>query len=663
MFSSKTLVEALEANCAIRSRVSFLESENESEAKDLHNDSLYERALGVLHRLQAKGATRGDKLILFLGSNEKFLEAFWGAILGGIIPVPVSLDTNDYYREKLLRVVVKLGRPFLYTEPRALERIRGYAQRNGAGRICDDLAERALFSDDSAPAARGDPVASRPEDIAFIQFSSGSTGEPKGVVLTHANLISNIRGMTQRAGLSPTDITLSWMPLSHDFGLIAVYLMMLLSGIHMYLMPTNLFIRRPLLWIQFASRVRASLLSSPNFGYRHLLGALDDQPIEALDLSAVRLIFNGAEPISPALCREFLARLRPANLKDTAMYPAYGLAEASVGVSFPEPNVAMQTIKLDRHRMRVGMAVEPLQEMTRDTVELVSEGTAVPYCELRVSGNDDALLPEGHIGHVHIRGENVTSGYFENPVANAAVFTCDGWLRTGDLGVILASQLYICGRSKEIIILNGQNYYPHDIEAIAAKAPGVELGRVAAVGIPARDGSASEQLALFAVHRDTVREFQPIATGIRFLVNQHTNLEVRFVVPIKRMPKTTSGKLQRILLKERLLEGEFDPVLRELDAARAERTPEVSEISVLEEWLRKVCEKLLHDTLDGRRVDIHHNLFEIGVGSIALVQIHKEIDREYPGQISLVDLHKLPTIADLARHLGGGMPEASQSVA
>jgi len=576
--------------------------------------------------------------------------------------VPVSLDTNDYYRDKLLRIVAKLGNPFIFTEPRALERVRAYAQRTGAEPIFADLGRRTLFSDDATTAAHGERVAVQPQDIALIQFSSGSTSEPKGVVLTHANLIANIRGMTRKAQLSSTDVSLSWMPLSHDFGLIGFYLMMFTNIMHVHLMSTDLFVRRPLLWMQFASQIRASLLASPNFGYRHLLKDLDVRFVEALDLSAVRLIYNGAEPISAALCREFLARLAPAKLRDTAMYPVYGLAEATVGVSFPEPSSALETIKLNRHRMGTGTAVETLQDMTPDAVELVCEGTVVPYCELRVSCDNDMPLPEGHIGHVQIRGESVMSGYYENPTATAAAFTPDGWLRTGDLGLIFAHKLYICGRSKEIIILNGWNYYPHDIEAIAQKVPGIELGRIAAVSVPSQD-FASEQLALFVVHRDRVSDFLPIATQIRSLVYQHANLEVCFVVPIHRMPRTTSGKLQRLLLKKQFVEGEFDAVLKELSAAQAEELREGSARSEVEDGLMRICEKVLQRALGGRRIHVDDNLFEMGVDSIALVQIYEEIDREHPGKLTLGDLSTLPTIADLAQHLSGSTMEKLQNLA
>jgi len=452
------------------------------------------------------------------------------------------------------------------------------------------------------------------------------------------------------------------MPLTHDFGLIGFYLTMFVNLIHVHLMPTDLFVRRPVLWIQFASRVCASLLASPNFGYRHLLKALHTQPVEALDLSAVRLIYNGAEPISPALCREFLRYFRSAKLQETAMYPVYGLAEATLGVSFPEPGTAMRTIKLDRHRMGVGTAVEPPQDVTRDTVELVCEGTVVPYCELRVSDDDDTVLPEGHIGHLQIKGENVMSGYYADPAATAAAFTRDGWFRTGDLGVVFADELYICGRAKEIIILNGQNYYPHDIEAIAEKVPGVELGRVAAVGIPSQE-SASEQLALFVVNRQGIRNFSSTAARISFLVNQRTSLEVRFVVPIKHMPRTTSGKLQRLLLKESFLNGMFDRVLEELAAARAERLREEAARTNMEHRLKGICEKVLQTALDGRCIDVHDNLFEIGVDSIALAQIHEEIDREHPGKIGLEDLALLPTIADLAQHLSSATSMQPRSIA
>src|SRR5207237_2832977 len=268
----------------------------------------------------------------------------------------------------------------------------------------------------------GAPHAARPEDTAFIQFSSGSTSEPKGVVLSHANLIANIDGSTQVAGFNENDVSLSWMPLTHDMGLIGFHLVMFANRVHTHLMPTELFIRRPLLWLTLASRVRATILCSPNFGYKHYLKVLGERSVEGMDLSAVRFIFNGAEPISVELCDEFLTRLAPAKLKRNAMYPVYGLAEASLAVSFPPVGAPLRTITLNRHRMNAGDPVELVDAADRDAVRLVSEGRAIPYCRVRIADDEDRELPEEHIGHVHMTGDNVTRGYYEDPAANAAAF-------------------------------------------------------------------------------------------------------------------------------------------------------------------------------------------------------------------------------------------------
>ncbi|MDE2052233.1 MAG: AMP-binding protein, partial [Gammaproteobacteria bacterium] len=326
--SATTLTELIEANRKHPGNITYLEGEHD--ARDVSYQELYERALGILHHLQRLGVRRGDKLILFLGSNEQFIDAFWAALLGGIVPVPVALGISEEHRHKLLRIARKLGKPFIYTERRSLERIAAFAAEAGESETAEALRSRAFLVDDLSDISRAGQVhRARPDDVAFIQFSSGSTSEPKGVVLTHGNVIANARGTIEAARFSQDDVSLSWMPLTHDMGLIGFHLIMFHRRVHAHLMPTELFIRRPLLWLTLASRIRATILCSPNFGYKHYLKVLGDRPIEGVDLSSVKLIFNGAEPISVELCGEFLTRLAPAGLARNSMYPGYGLAEAS----------------------------------------------------------------------------------------------------------------------------------------------------------------------------------------------------------------------------------------------------------------------------------------------------------------------------------------------
>ncbi|MFO1510802.1 MAG: non-ribosomal peptide synthetase [Steroidobacteraceae bacterium] len=652
MSRAETLTELIESNRKVDRALIYLEGEKDE--RRVPYGELYERALGILFHLQKLGARPGDKLIIFLNNNEQFLDAYWAGILGGIVPVPVAIGISDEHRHKLLRIARKLGKPFLYTDRKTLDRVGQFAQVAGEQALFDELRARSFCADALDDISRAGSVhRARPGDTAFIQFSSGSTSTPKGVVLTHANILANGRGAGEAARFNTDDVSLSWMPLTHDMGLIGMHIFMFMHRMNVHLMPTELFIRRPLLWLQLASRKRATLLSSPNFGYRHYLKVLGDRSFEDLDLASVRIIFNGAEPISVDLCEEFLARMEPAGLARTAMFPVYGLAEASLAVSFPPVGRPYRAICVDRHRMGVGAAPPRVEHTSRDAMELMAVGSAIPYCEVSLVDDADQAVAPGHVGHILIRGENVTRGYFEDPETNQATITADGWVRTGDLGLFDDGDLYITGRAKEIIFVNGQNYYPHDLESIALRAHGLELGKIVAAGVRPR-GAQADQLVVFILHRSDMADFLPTAIEVARLINEHTGLEVAEVVPVKRIPKTTSGKIQRHLLEESYVEGEFAAELAELARLRSEkRTPAAASGSEIEARIRMIC-----DTELGRPIGLNDNLFEIGASSLKLIAIHEAIDREYPGMIDLTELFDYPTIAELAVFLAGKLAAA-----
>jgi len=648
MATFATLTELLETNRKVNRSITYLEGEQNE--RSVSYADLHTRALGILFHLQKLGAKRGDHLILFLGDNEPFVDAFWGAVLGGIIPVPVALGISDEHRHKLLRIARKLGNPFLYTDRKSLERIGAFATQVNEAATFDKLKSRVFLVDQLDDISRpGKPHAAMPDDVAFIQFSSGSTSEPKGVILTHRNILANCAGVSAVAELTEEDVSLSWMPLTHDMGLIGFHIYMVANRINQNLMPTDLFVRRPLLWLTFADRKRATLMSSPNFGYRHYLKVLGDRPVDGLDLSSVRLLFNGAEPISAPLCREFLKRMEPAKLRPNAMYPVYGLAEASLAATFPQSGTALRSVHLNRHHLTVGEAAQDVAAGTTDSVELVSVGRAVPNCSFRICSDEDQDLPQNIVGNILITGANVTKGYFADPSGNANTFSADGWLRTGDLGMVRDGDLFITGRAKEILFVNGQNYYPHDLENIAQAAAGLDLGKVVVAGV--RPASAqTDQIIVFVLHRGEVQEFLPVANEVSRLINEQAGLEVTDVVPVKRIPKTTSGKIQRHLMEEAYLGGEFATELAQLAALRATlRGPGAASRSDIEEKIRNICDA----ALEGKKLDLHDNLFEIGASSLKLIEIHEQIDREFPGQIDLTELFDFPTIAELAAHLEG----------
>jgi acyl-CoA synthetase (AMP-forming)/AMP-acid ligase II/acyl carrier protein len=655
MTKAETLAELIAAHRGVKRTISYLETE--SAERVVSYGELYERALGILFHLQKLGARPGDKLIIYLANNEQFLDAFWAGMLGGIVPVPVALGISDEHKHKLLRIARKLGRPFIYTDRKTLDRIGAFAGGAGEQTTYDALASRAFFAENVSDISRAGKVhAVKPDDTAFIQFSSGSTSEPKGIVLSHRNILTNARGAGEASDWTEDDVNLTWMPLTHDMGLIGMHIMMFAHRMQLNVMPTELFIRRPLLWMTFASRKGVTITSSPNFGYRHYLKVLGERSVGDLDLSRVRLIYNGAEPISVELADEFMARLGPAKLPRTAMYPVYGLAEATLVVSFPQPPGQMyEWISVNRHELAVGRQPSPLLREHPDALSIMAVGQPIPYSHVRIVDDADQEVPEGHIGHVLISGDNVTLGYFENPEANERGFTAPDaagrrWLRTGDLGMMKGGKLYITGRAKEIIFVNGQNYYPHDIESIAIRAEGMELGKVVAAGVRPK-GASTDDLILFVLHRMDMKEFLPIAAQITRLVNEHTGLEVANVVPVKRIPKTTSGKIQRHLLEDDYVNGVYSAELAELSSLRAAlEAAGGSRVtsSEIERRIKDICDAALE-----RNISVDDNLFEIGASSLKLIEIHEQIDKVYPGMVDLTELFDFPTISELSRHLEG----------
>jgi acyl-CoA synthetase (AMP-forming)/AMP-acid ligase II/acyl carrier protein len=641
-----TLVDILEMNRGVDRAVCYVDGENSE--RRVGYAELYERALGILHHLQSLGATRGDRMILFLSDNEQFIDGFLAGVCGGIQPVPLAVGISDEHRHKLLRVARKLGKPWLYTDSRNLERLQAFAAEVGESALFAELKARCFLVESVTDVSRPGRIhRPEPEDTAFIQFSSGSTSEPKGVVLTHANLVANTRSATQLDRFNESDVSLSWMPLTHDMGLIGFFWMQFANRVHVNLMPTELFVRRPLLWLQVASRKRATITCSPNFGYRHFLKVLGERRLEGVDLSSIRLIYNGAEPISVELCNEFMDALAYTGLKRHAMYPVYGLAEASLAVAMPAPGTEYRWIGVNRHKLAPGDAIERNPANARDALELMCVGQPIPDTEVRIADAAGAAVAEDRVGRVLIRGPNVTHGYFGDPETTAATIDADGWLDTGDLGIYHEGSLYVTGRAKEIIFVNGQNYYPHDLENIAQRAPGLELGKVVAAGVR-RPGTQGEDLVLFVLHRSGMPEFLPTATAVARLINEHAGLEVAEVVPVKRIPKTTSGKIQRHLLAQSMVDGEFDTELAELAALRGSHSGAAQVRGTeLEGRLRAICEA----ALPGKRIEIDDNLFELGASSLKLIEIHETIDRDFPGQIDLTELFDHPTIRDLATHL------------
>jgi len=628
----------------VRSRdrnIRFIDGEHKESS--LSFGELWERASALLGALQSRGMQSGDELVIFSKSNEAFVVAFWAAMLGGIVPVPVAVGISDEHRLKLFRILRQLDRATLFTEDDLLQRLVDFAKQQGLDDVTTILDTRSALISDVVAGEQGEVAAVSPGDLAFIQYSSGSTSDPKGVCLTHRNLCVNVRAIVEGTGWNEDDQSLSWMPLTHDMGLIGYHICMLAAGANHAVMDTNVFVRRPLLWMIKADELRATQLCSPNFGYKHFLKLYERKGLPDVDLSCVKLILNGAEPISYSLCEEFLESLAGHGLKRTAMFPVYGLAEATVGVSFPPLGEHYSRIIVHRHSLKVGEPYEIAAAGDADAVSFVKVGGAIRDVEIRISDDGDQVLGDGIVGNIQLSGGSVAERIYGDEEATAALFTADGWLRTGDCGVFVDRQLVITGRSKDIIIVNGQNYYPHDIEELAAQVDGLDLGKVVVAGTRT-SGSRTEELLVFVLYRQDVESFMTIADNVRHVIGEHAGLEVDHVIPASRIPKTTSGKVQRVKLLDEYLDGGFDAVLQQM-APVAEASPTDADPLVAE--LEVICREFSKESTIGP----DDNLFEVGVSSLTLTEIVLAIDEKHPGKLDISDLFDYPTLREVAEFL------------
>ena len=657
--SFRTLVDLLQARATSHSAITFIEGQGKRQ--QLKFADLLTRAKQRLAVYQAAGLKQGDSLIIQSGDNSLFIEALWACFLGGIVAVPVAGGNTAEHRFKLFRIAAMLDKTAIFIDRPNLNRLQAFADENNIADAYESLCERVFFSDDACDGAlQAQIVESAADDTAFIQFSSGSTSTPKGIVLTHKNLLVNAGSIIDGCRMTTHDHLLSWMPLTHDMGLIGFHLTPLLCDTSHSLVPTEIFIRRPGIWLTETQEMQATILCSPNFGYQHLLKSFKPERYAAeLDLSSVRLLFNGAEPISVALCHEFMRTLAPFSLATDSMIPVYGLAEASLAVTFPTLEKRFTAINVKRSSLMPGAAVTLLPE-DADGVHFVAVGTPVNHVEVLIRDDENVSCEERVTGRICIRGPNVTSGYFKEPDLNAQLIDEHGWLDTGDLGFMHDGQLYITGRAKDIIFINGQNVYPHDLEEILIQHDLVERGKCAVASYRSED-SHSEELLVFLLHRGETAELQSAAANITRVLSAEAGLRVDALVAVPRIPKTTSGKVQRFQLLRDFAAGEFQQLrlaaeetsaIVDHEATTADdsfvATGDVGQATQNNETrLLQIC----NSHIEGMNVTLDDNLFELGISSLTLAEIHASIEDTWPEQVEITDLFDYPTVAELAAFL------------
>jgi len=602
-------------------------------------DEFADEVYKCLGFFQNHGIKIKDEVVINTKSNHKFLIAFWAAILGGMIPIPVAVGVGDEHKRKLLKILNRLKNPTLITDDKVQERLTSFIESNDEHTDLIDSIENSVINIESSQ--NGQIYTSREEDIAFIQYSSGSTSEPKGITLTHKNLVTNISAIAKGLNLQSSDIGISWMPLTHDMGLIGTHMTLFSYGLSQIIMDTDLFIKKPLMWLQQTSKYRASILTSPNFGYKHLLKIHERRPLKDIDLSSVRLLINGAESISVSLCNEFLEKMKVFGLKKETMFPVYGLAEATLGVSFPETGKVFDFINLDRKLLiNEGLCIE--SKSKNNEFLFMMHGKPIEDCDYRIVDDNGEEVPGNNVGNIVIKGDNVTKSIYQDKELSKNLYDKDGWLETGDCGAICNDQLIITGRKKELIIVNGQNYFPNDIEDVIIRGGSFDLGKIVAVGA-INPEDTNDQLVVFVLYRSDLNTFKSIAEEIRRIVIQHLGIEIDYVIPIKKIPKTTSGKIQRTILSNNFIDGIYNDYI---STTRRNAKTTDSPSDYLETLIA-----ITNDYSKEFEIKENDNLFEVGISSLTLSEIMMAIDEIYPDKINLDDIFDNPTLKELSKLL------------
>ena len=551
-----TLIEMLDWHVAKHGeRVHITLYGEDENTEDITYRMLQEQAKTLAAGLRKHGPGSGDKVAIMLPTGRGFFAAFYGTLYAGCVPVPLYPPTRPSQIEDHMRriagIVANSQAVFLITVDQA--KPLGHLLRAQ----CESLREVTTVAELSVAGTLAPSPKLKPEDIAFLQYTSGSTGSPKGVMLTHANLLANLRAMERASGITSADTFVSWLPLYHDMGLIGACMGSLYIGFRLVLMSPLAFLARPRHWLWTIHRHRATVSAAPNFAYELCANKLDDRNLDGLDLSCWRLAYNGAEPVSPDTITHFAARLAHCGFSPTAMTPVYGLAESSVGLAFPPLGRGPLVDRVDRDALTRSGIARCAREDDRNALRIVSCGLPLSGHEIRITDTGGRELPERMQGRVQFRGPSATSGYFRNPEATARLF--DGqWLNSGDMGYIAAGELYLTGREKDIIIRAGHNIYPQELEEAVSNVRGVRKGGVAV--FPATDAhSGTERLVVLAETRERgAAERSRILAEINNLAVDLAGMPADDIVlaPPRTVLKTSSGKLRRAACREMYERGE-----------------------------------------------------------------------------------------------------------
>lgn len=514
------------------------------------------RASRIGAALQRMGLKKGDRLVFVLTNDERFVFSFLGAVLVGVAPVPMyppkDLDSANAF-------LVQCGHIVRTSQP--------------AGILCDPLLKDLLEQFHSGPVHtictlddleksndEYSPVSFSGDDLAFVQFTSGSTSQPKGVIVRHKNLAINAHYINLGLNVTADDRGASWLPFYHDMGLIGFVLAPLTRGTPGVFSQPLAFIKRPVEWLRMISRHRATITYAPNFAYDLCVRRIRMEELEGLDLSSVRIAGCGAEPIQLSKLQAFAKKFSAIGFDERALLLSFGMAEATLAVAFTPIGQRPRGLTLNLQRMVDDNLAVPVEDDHKGAVTVADCGRPFTGHELAILDENGNRCPDRVVGEIIVSGPSVADGYFNDPAATQETFR-DGWLYTGDLGFLDNGHLYVCGRRKDIIIVAGKNYYPSDVEWLASSVNGVRQGKVVAFCVDSADSRdrAHEKVVVCAETRTDPQSLAELRRQIPAVVVDQLGIKIHEVLllPPGSLPKTSSGKVQRRRTRQLYLEGKL----------------------------------------------------------------------------------------------------------
>jgi len=539
----ETLTQRIEVAAGFGGTVTFVDGDDHQQ---ITWAQLHEEAKAMAGALQRHGIVPGDHVAVLGPTTRNLVTLIQATWLAGaamvVLPLPMRLASIEEFvaqtRRRVLAADVTLLvideqlAPFVTDEPGDPPRL-----------VLDELVALAAGS----TAADWKRPNDDPDRTAIIQFTSGSTSEPKGVVLPHKAMCANLQGLCEIGQLQDDDVFVSWLPLYHDMGLVGLLGTPMTTGRDLVLGAPQDFTARPSRWMEWISRYGGTVTAGPNFAWALATRAL--RRSEPLDLSRLRIALNGAEPVDADSVRAFVAAAEEHGMRPGAVFPAFGMAEVGIAGTFPEPLAGLRTDRVDRRVLESERYAAPVDDGAEHAKEYALLGTPIPGLEIRVvDPTDDRPLADREVGELQIRGTSATPGYYRNPEATAAAFR-DGWLCTGDLAYLLDGQLVVCGRIKDVIIVGGRNIFPEDVERAAGDIEGVRAGNVIAFGIEGRRG---QEAMVVVAETKGEGDLAAVRRQVHDAAKRVTGLPPQDIVFVEpgALPKTSSGKLQRTLCRQ-----------------------------------------------------------------------------------------------------------------